>query len=307
MKKSLFIGCSLSALALAIGSAAAQTQTAVETVTVTGVIGAVQGALNIKQNAGQMVDAIVAEDIGKLPDTTVVESLQHVTGISIVRNTVEPTQVLIRGLPDIQTLVNGREIFTGTGRILTLADIPSELLASVNVNKTATATDLEGGIAGIIDVRLHRPFDFKGTEIAGSVTGVTESMAKHIDPNVSALVSDRWNTDIGEIGLLVDVSYKNTHTRTDTQTDQSPYLNNIIGPVPGAGNGPLPLCTRTSPACTAPEAAFGAIATNAAGYTGGVLNGNGLPAAGGYAANTINTTFTQTLGHIERGSMVMSS
>src|SRR3954469_17103996 len=152
MKKSLFIGCSLSALALAIGSAAAQTQTAVETVTVTGVIGDVQGALNIKQNSGQMVDAIVAEDIGKLPDTTVVESLQHVTGISILRNTVEPTQVLIRGLPDIQTLVNGREIFTGTGRALQLADIPSELLASVSVNKTSTATDLEGGIAGLIDV-----------------------------------------------------------------------------------------------------------------------------------------------------------
>ena len=73
----------------------------VETVTVTGVGPRWESALEIKQNASQIIDSIVAEDIGKLPDNTVVESLQHVTGISIVRNNVEPTTVLIRGLPDI--------------------------------------------------------------------------------------------------------------------------------------------------------------------------------------------------------------
>ncbi len=308
MKKSLFIGCSLSALALAIGSASAQTQTAVETVTVTGVIGSVQGALNIKQNSGQMVDAIVAEDIGKLPDTTVVESLQHVTGIAILRTNNEPSTVLIRGLPDIQTLVNGREIFTSTGRALSLPDIPSELLASVSVEKTSTSTDLEGGIAGVIDVRLHRPFDFKGEEIAASGQLVTESLAKHIDPNVSFLATDRWNTDIGEVGLLLDVAYKDTHTRSDQMNNQSPYFNALLGPgIPNVGPGPLPLCTRTSPPCTAPEPSGGAVATNAAGYSGGVLNGNGLPATGGYAADTLNTTLYESLGHIERASLVLSS
>jgi len=309
---SLFIGCSLSALALMLATVSAQAQQTaaenIETVTVTGVQAAISGALTIKQNAGQMVDAIVAEDIGKLPDTTVVESLQHVTGISILRTSTEPNTVLIRGLPDIQTLVNGREIFTSTGRSLSLPDIPSELLASVSVNKTATATDLEGGIAGVIDVRLHRPFDFKGEEIAAGGQLVTESLAKHIDPNVSLLLSNRWNTDIGEVGLLMDVSYKDTHTRSDVMNNQSPYFNALLGPgIPNVGSGPLPLCTRTSPACTAPEPNGGAVATNAAGYTGGVLNGNGLPATGGYAADTLNTTLYEQLGHIERASMVLSS
>lgn len=309
-KRVLFTTSSVAALAvvLSTGASYAQAQdTATETVVVTGVQASVAGALDIKQNSGQMVDAIVAEDIGKLPDTTVVESLQHVTGISILRNSTESNTVLIRGLPDVQTLVNGREIFTSTGRALSLPDIPSELLASVNVNKTSTATDIEGGIAGLIDVRLHRPFDFKGEEIAASGQLVTESLAQHIDPNVSFLASNRWNTDIGEIGLLLDVSYKDTHTRSDVINNQSPYLNNLIGPVPGAANGPLPLCTRTSPPCTAPEPAGGVVATNAAGYSGGKLNGNGLPAIGGYAAETLNTTLYESLGNIERGSMVLSS
>ena len=306
-KKVLFASCSVSALALVLATASAQAQApaqGVETVVVTGVQASVAGALELKQNSGQMIDSIVAEDIGKLPDTTVVESLQHVTGISIIRSAIEPNTVLIRGLPDIQTLVNGREIFTSTGRALNLADIPSELLASVNVNKTSQATDIEGGIAGLIDVRMHRPFDFKGEKFAVSGQVVTESLAKHIDPNVSALLSNRWNTDIGEMGLLVDVAYKNTHTRSDQITNQSPYQNNVIGPVPGAGNGPLAVCTTVAFAGCTPEPAGGAVASNIAAYTGGVLNGKGV--IPGYAGDTLNTTMYETMGQIARANIVVS-
>src|SRR6185312_8932703 len=97
-------------LALGLGSTVASAQNAtakntatqnmaVETVVVTGARAAVQGALDIKRDADKIQDSIVAEDIGKLPDSTVVESLQHVTGISIIRNSYEPSTVLIRGLP----------------------------------------------------------------------------------------------------------------------------------------------------------------------------------------------------------------
>ena len=89
------------AIALATAGTAQAQEASTETVTVTGVRASVNSALEIKQNASQIIDSIVAEDIGKLPDNTVVESLQHVTGISIIRNNVEPTIVLIRGLPDI--------------------------------------------------------------------------------------------------------------------------------------------------------------------------------------------------------------
>jgi TonB-dependent receptor len=180
----------------------------IETVVVTGVRASVKSALEIKKNADQFVDSIVAEDIGKLPDNNVIEALQHVTGIQVSRNAAEADQLLIRGLPDIATLLNGREIFTSTGRFVTLQDIPAELLARVDVEKTPRADDIEGGIAGLIDVRLHRPFDFDGLQIAGGFQETHSSLSTKNDPSGSLLVSDRWQTTSGEWGLLVDLSYR---------------------------------------------------------------------------------------------------
>jgi TonB-dependent receptor len=206
--------------------------TTIETVVVTGVKASVQSSLDIKKNSDQMVDSVVAEDIGKLPDNNVIEALQHVTGIQISRNAAEANQLLIRGLPDIATLLNGREIFTSTGRFVTLQDIPAELLQRVDVEKTSRADDIEGGIAGLIDVRLHRPFDFDGFELAGGLRGTNSSLSGHSDPNASLLVSDRWNTDAGEFGLLVDVSYSKDRYKEEIMDN---YISaNSIGPVPGA-------------------------------------------------------------------------
>src|SRR5580693_8214667 len=95
-------------------------------IVVTGVRLSVKSALDEKKNADQLQDSIVAEDIGKLPDNNVIEALQHVTGVQVSRNAAEADQLLIRGLPDIATLLNGRDIFTSFGRYITLQDIPAE-------------------------------------------------------------------------------------------------------------------------------------------------------------------------------------
>src|ERR1043165_6695455 len=170
MKKTALCGSvSMLALAIAVGAANAQNATNVdiETVISTGARASVANALDIKKNATQAIDSIVSEDIGKLPDTTVVEALQHVTGVAIVRSGYEPNTVLIRGLPANQTLLNGRHIFTSTGRSISLPDFPAEMLARVDVHKASSATDISGGVSGLIDVRLHRPFDFKGLTLVG--------------------------------------------------------------------------------------------------------------------------------------------
>lgn len=232
---------STSTLALMVMASAAYGQAAdqpaanqqtVETVVVTGMRASLRSAEDIKKNSSQMVDSIVAEDIGKLPDNNVIDALQHVTGVQISRNAAESDQILIRGLPDIATLLNGREIFTSTGRFITLQDIPAELLARVDVQKTPEANDLEGGIAGLIDVRLHRPFDFDGLEVAGTVNATESSLSGHIDPNASILLSNRWNTSIGEIGLLLDVSYSKDHYKEEILDN---YISSQqIGPVAGS-------------------------------------------------------------------------
>jgi iron complex outermembrane receptor protein len=222
----------------------------IETVVVTGVRASVKSAIDAKKKSDQMIDSIVAEDIGKLPDNNVIEALQHVTGVQISRNAAEANQLLIRGLPDIATLLNGREVFTSTGRFVTLQDIPAELLARVDVEKSSRADDIEGGIAGLIDVRLHRPFDFDGLEIAGTTHGTHSSLSDHTDPDGSFLISNRWQTGIGEMGLLVDLSFRQDHYKEeildnyiDTQgvTDPaSPLLCNPADPnSPHCGYIPL--------------------------------------------------------------------
>ena len=236
--------CSTSALALAfVASAAyAQSDQAVETVVVTGVRASLQSAQEVKKNSDQMIDSIVAEDIGKLPDNNVIEALQHVTGIQISRNTPETNQLLIRGLPDIATLLNGREMFTSTGRFVTLQDIPAELLARVDVQKSSKANDLEGGIAGLIDVRLHRPFDFDGLEIGGGARGIYQSLSGHVDPSSSLLISNRWQTSAGEFGLLVDVSFSKRHYKEEILDN---YISvQSIAPVTGSTGAAVKLGFR---------------------------------------------------------------
>jgi len=148
LKKLLACSTSVLALALMAGTAYAQDQ-AMETVVVTGIRASLASAQDIKKNADQFVDSIVAEDIGKLPDNQVVDALQHVTGLQVQHGngSGENNQIWIRGLPDIATTLNGREIFNTTGRFVALADIPAELLQRLDVHKSATAQDLEGGLA----------------------------------------------------------------------------------------------------------------------------------------------------------------
>ena len=176
-------------------------------IVVSGVRASLQSAQSIKRSAPQIVDSIVAEDIGKLPDNTVSDALQRVTGVQVTRGNGETTGVDIRGLPNAATLLNGREVFTGTGRGVALQDIPAELLAGVDVYKTSTPDIIEGGVAGVIDIRLHRPFDFKGLTVAGDGRAVYSDQAKKWSYLGGGLVSDRWDTGIGELGLLVGASY----------------------------------------------------------------------------------------------------
>ena len=106
----------------------------VEVIEVSGIRASLNKAINIKRQNMQIVDAIVAEDIGKFPDNNVVEALQRVTGVQVTdRASGEVNTVSIRGLTDVTTTVNGRNIFTSTGRSIALADIPAALLQSANV------------------------------------------------------------------------------------------------------------------------------------------------------------------------------
>ena len=212
-----------------------QQDTAEDEVVVTGVRASLQGAQDIKRNATSVVDSIVAEDIGKLPDNTVSDALQRVTGVQVTRAAGEAATVLIRGLPDVSSFINGREVFTGTGRGVALQDIPAELVAGIDVYKTATPELIEGSVTGRIDIRLRRPLDFQDGQIAGSVRGIYGEQSGKWSYVGSALISNRWTFGDGqELGLLIGASYN--RRRYEDQTGFNfgfqPFTNAATGNVP---------------------------------------------------------------------------
>jgi TonB-dependent receptor len=211
------------ALAAIAGAATAQdapnNETQLEKVTVTGVRASLTKSLANKRTADQVVESVVAEDIGKLPDNNVVEALQRVTGIQVTnRAGGEVGTLSIRGLPDVATTWNGRNIFTASGTQVALQDIPSTLVRQIDVYKTRDASQLENGIAGQIDVKSLRPFDFKGEKYSLLARETYLDPAKKWNPQLSAMASNRWKTDIGDVGALVNLSMTRTNYRNESVT-----------------------------------------------------------------------------------------
>jgi iron complex outermembrane receptor protein len=176
-------------------------------ITVTGFRESLESALSIKRDSVQVVDSVVAEDIGKLPDLSVAETSARIPGIQVIRQAGEASRVLVRGLPDFSTTYNGREIFTAETRVVALQDFPSSNIASLEVFKTSTADLVEPGLAGLVNVRSRRPFDFKGFEFSGSAWGLYTKQGNEFTPNFNLLATDRWETGVGDIGVLLNVSY----------------------------------------------------------------------------------------------------
>jgi iron complex outermembrane receptor protein len=256
MKRALFLCSAATAVALAAAPAAAQTvpegtaadgttssgdvqasgnapapgepqvaDAGQEDIIVSGVRASLASAQNIKRNAESIVDSIVAEDIGKLPDNNATEALQRVTGVQVSRDVGEGGSIAIRGLPQVETTLNGRETFTASaGRTFNLQDLPAELIARIDVFKSPTADIIEGGLGGTVDIRTRRPMDFAGFTGSATLRNQYSDSIKKSAPSASLLLSNRWATGIGEIGLLGAVSYQKRRYRQD--------LNGTGAPIP---------------------------------------------------------------------------
>ena len=214
-----------------------------EEVVVTGIKASLQNAQERKKNSDTVEDSIVAEDIGKLPDVTAAEALQRITGIQIGRDLGEGggtvsiggaavnSGIEIRGLPQVETTLNGREVFTATGsRVLNFEDVPSNLLAGIDVYKDPTADLLSSGIGGTVDLRTRRPFDFKGLELEASAAERYADLSGRTKPEVTALASDRWETGAGEIGGLLAFSYQDRAYRADEAAQNGPNTSTAVVP-----------------------------------------------------------------------------
>jgi iron complex outermembrane receptor protein len=176
-------------------------------VTVTGIRGSIETSMAIKRDSDSIVEAVTAEDIGKLPDVSIAESISRLAGLTAQRVEGRAQVISIRGLaPDFAgTLMNGRELVsTSDNRGAEYDQYPSELINGVTVYKTPDASLMGQGLSGTVDLQTVRPLDRRGRTIALNARGEKNS-------------NGELNHGTSDIGKRLSVSY----------VDQ--FLNNTVG------------------------------------------------------------------------------
>lgn len=198
--------------------AASEEAISLDTVKVTGYRASMEKALDIKRSEAGVVDAIVAEDIGKFPDLNLAESLQRIPGVVITRDAGEGRNISVRGLNADFTRVrlNGLEALTTTGgtdssgganrgRGFDFNAFASELFSQVVVRKTPSAEVEEGSLGATVDLRTARPFDYDGFTLSAAAQMGFNDLSSTANPRVSGLISNTWAD--GKFGALLSVAY----------------------------------------------------------------------------------------------------
>lgn len=197
----------------------------VEVIEVTGQRGNLQSAQSMKMNADTVMDAISAEDMGSMPDRSVLEAISRIPGVAIERFAaandpdhfgVEGGGVVVRGLTHVRSEFNHRDTFSAdSGRGLSFEDVSPELMGSVQVYKNQTADMIEGGIAGTVNLNTRKAFDADGRVFAFTLDATNTDMREETTPTFSALFSDIFETDAGRFGILANYSNSELKVRSD--------------------------------------------------------------------------------------------
>jgi iron complex outermembrane receptor protein len=229
-----FAGTAMAQDTAAPAAASSQEAKDLDTVVVRGIRGAIEQSLETKRGEVTRVEVVTAEDIGKMPDKNVADSLARVPGVTISAASAnegafdENDRVSMRGTsPSLtQTLIDGHNIGTGdwfvlnqtgtVGRSVSYSLLPAELVDKVIVRKSSEAKLVEGGAVGNIDIQTRDPLNFEdGFSIFGSVGAVYAEQPDKIDPQISVL--GNWKNDDGSFGLTVQAFSEERHLRRDGQ------------------------------------------------------------------------------------------
>jgi iron complex outermembrane recepter protein len=215
------LGASVAAAALIASAmpAMAQVPTAADEsgeIVVTGFRASLESAAREKKKASQIVESVTAEDIGKLPDASIAESIARLPGLTSQRLSGRSNVISIRGLgPDLSmTLLNGREqTTTGDSRAAEYDQYPSEIVNQVVVYKSPTASLIGQGLAGTVDIRTIRPLDAGKRIIALGARGIytdlgaVKGASKDKGYRVNGTFVDQFADDT--IGVALSGSYIN--------------------------------------------------------------------------------------------------
>jgi TonB-dependent receptor len=212
------------------------TKAELETVTITGVRQSQERAIEVKRLAPSIQDSISAENIGQLPDRTITDSLQRITGVQINRDAGVGTSVDVRGLPQVGTMLNG-EVFMTPDQIDSqqpdFTTLPATLFSQVDVIKSPTSAQTETGISGALNLHTYRPWDLpRGFTYNYSLTGERGDATHQNGEEAAGLIS--YNGD-GRWGLQLSANYSDTkHKNANEGLDQ---YGVILNPESGAATG----------------------------------------------------------------------
>ena len=193
---------------------------------VTGYRASIADARKLKLAAGVTAEVVVAEDIAKFPDLNLAESLQRLPGVAIVREAGEGRRINLRGLGTDFTRVelNGMEVLGNVDsandsrgqvtrdRSFDFNLFASELFSRVDVEKTSSAKEDEGGLAGTVSLNTAKPLDAKGTRAALTFQGGTNDKTRRFDQRYVALFSKNWNDTLG---FAFSAAFTQRHTEEE--------------------------------------------------------------------------------------------
>lgn len=216
-------------------------------IVVTGIRASEQASIDRKRNAIGVVDSIVAQDLGKLPDQNVAESLQRIAGVTIERNRGEGRYVTVRGFgPKFNAVtVNGRTLATdNNGREFSFDVLPSEVINGADVYKSPQANINGASIGATVDVRTMRPLDQKKQFVlTGSGSVQWAQVADRYNPEVSAVLG--WRNADRTFGVSLSAVYTDQHVRDDEFTIGAGHVRRSstdsyykLNGVPGGRIGP---------------------------------------------------------------------
>ena len=234
-RKTLLSAAIVSCLAFSAHAQDAQPQaTDLDTVTVTGIRGSMEKSLDTKREANARVEVVTAEDVGKLPAHNVADTLQRLPGVNISSSSAdeggfdEADRVSLRGTsPSLtQTLINGHSVGSAdwfvlsqgstVGRSVSYTLLPSELVRSVEVNKSSQAKLQDGGTTGTVNIITRKPLEFAQQLTAEASVGMVRSdQAKSNDPQLSALFN--YKNDDGTFGVMVQGFKQKRELRREAQ------------------------------------------------------------------------------------------
>jgi len=227
---------------LAVSTNAMAQDAANNEVIVTGIRQTLENALIEKREADSLVEVILAEDIGKLPDQNLAEVLENITGVQITRTAGVGTGVQIRGSNENRIEINGvSSVGSGAGRTgVNFEDISASVIAGLEVIKAPEAKTIEGSVGGTVNLRTIRPLDLNGPLISARIQAENSSLSSEggWTPRFSASLGKKWDNASGqEIGVVISGAYTQqeaTSFRPRVDRDGSLVENRNIGTAQGA-------------------------------------------------------------------------